>query len=93
VIEHANSAAMHTLSSQQILIEILGWVAMLLILAAYGLLSVGRIGAQSKTYQYMNLLGAAGFVVNSGAKGAYPSAALNVIWIAITLYALYKFRH
>ncbi len=71
-----------------ILIEILGWMAMALIVGAYGLLSSGRLAAESKIYQYMNIAGAAGFIVNSGAKGAYPSAVLNVIWIGISFYAL-----
>ena len=31
---------------------------------------------------------AAGFVVNSGYNGAIPSAALNVIWMGIGLFAL-----
>jgi hypothetical protein len=66
---------------------------MVLILGAYALLSIDKISAQSTTYQYMNLVGAAGFIVNSGARGAYPSVALNVIWIGISVYALYKIRH
>ena len=40
----------------------------------------------------MNILGAAGFVVNSGWNGALPSAAMNVIWIGIGLYALRQRR-
>jgi hypothetical protein len=44
--------------------------------------------AESLTYHLMNMLGAAGFVVNSGWNGALPSAALNVIWIGIGVYAL-----
>ncbi len=73
-------------------IEIVGWTGAALILAAYALLSVGRLHAQSPLYQWMNIFGAAGFVVNSGWNGAYPSAALNVIWIGIGTYALLKHR-
>jgi len=40
----------------------------------------------------MNILGAAGFVVNSGWNGALPSAALNVVWIGIGSYALWQRR-
>jgi hypothetical protein len=74
------------------LIDVLGWAAMVLIVWAYALLSAGRISADSKTYQFMNIAGAAAFIVNSGAKGAYPSAALNVIWIGIGVYALVRPR-
>jgi hypothetical protein len=36
----------------------------------------------------MNIVGAAGFIVNSGWNGALPSAALNVVWLCIGLYTL-----
>ena len=75
-----------------ILIEVVGWSAMILIVGAYALLSAGRIRAESPTYQWLNIAGAAGFIVNSGAKGAYPSAVLNVVWIGIGVYALVRPR-
>lgn len=71
-------------------IEAIGWVAALLILAAYALLSAGRLTARDRSYQWMNVVGAAGFIVNSGWNGAIPSAALNVIWAGIGLAALWK---
>ena len=73
-----------------IVIELIGWAAALLILAAYALLTAGRLEAQSRAYQWMNVLGAAGFIVNSGWNGAIPSAALNVVWAGIGLAALWR---
>ena len=73
-----------------LLIEIVGWSGAVLILAAYGLLSTGKLEARSSTYQLMNVVGAAGFVINSGSKGAYPSAVLNIIWIAIGVFAVLR---
>jgi hypothetical protein len=73
-------------------IEVIGWIGASLILSAYALLSSGRLRAESLTYHLMNMLGAAGFVVNSGWNGALPSAALNVIWIGIGVYALRQQR-
>ena len=69
-------------------IEFTGWAAAILILASYALLSTGRLRAESLTYQLMNIVGAAGFVVNSGWNGAFPSAAMNMIWMDIGLYAV-----
>lgn len=69
-------------------IEVIGWIGATLILAAYALLSTGRLRADSLTYHLMNILGAAGFVINSGWNGALPSAAMNVVWIGIGIYAL-----
>jgi hypothetical protein len=36
----------------------------------------------------MNVLSGAGFIINSGWNGAYPSAFLNVIWMAIGIYGV-----
>jgi hypothetical protein len=73
-------------------VEVIGWSGALLILAAYALLSSGRLKAESLTYHFMNILGAAGFVVNSGWNGALPSAAMNVVWIGIGVYAVRQHR-
>lgn len=73
-----------------IVIEIIGWVAALLILGAYALLTMGRLKAQSPAYQWMNVVGALGFIINSGWNGAIPSAALNVIWMGIGIGALWR---
>lgn len=75
-----------------VIVELIGWCAAVLILAAYILLSLGRIAADSVVYQGLNIAGAAGFVVNSGINGAIPSAALNVVWLGIGLYALHRLR-
>jgi len=73
-----------------IIIEIIGWAGALLILAAYGLLTAGKLQANTRAYQWMNVVGALGFVVNSGWNGAMPSAALNVIWMGIGAAALWR---
>ena len=73
-------------------IEAIGWSGALLILGAYGLISAGKVAARSPLYQLMNIVGAAGFIVNSGWNGALPSAALNVVWLCIGLYTLLRRR-
>jgi hypothetical protein len=73
-------------------IEVVGWIGATLIIAAYALLSAGRLQGDSRLYHWMNIFGAIGFVVNSGWNGAYPSAALNVVWLGIGGYALLKRR-
>jgi hypothetical protein len=73
-----------------ITIEIIGWAGALLILIAYALLTAGKLTANDRAYQWMNVLGAAGFIVNSGWNGAIPSAALNVVWAGIGLAALWR---
>ena len=76
----------------KVLVEIAGWIAAVLILVAYGLLSAGKLTGKSVAYQVMNIVGAIGFVINTGYNGAYPSAVLNVIWVGIGAWALTKIR-
>jgi hypothetical protein len=74
------------------LIETVGWVGALFILAAYILLSIGRLDGRSRTYQWMNVVGSAGFVINSGWNGALPSAVLNAVWLGIGFLTLWQLR-
>ncbi len=62
----------------------------LLILLAYALLSLGKVTGQSALYQGMNVVGAAGFIVNGWWHGAIPSASLNVVWMLIGGFALLR---
>jgi len=62
----------------------------LLILSAYLLLSMEKLTGQSRLYQGMNVVGAAGFVVNGWWHGALPSAALNVLWLMIGAFASWR---
>ena len=73
-----------------IFMEVVGWIGALLILAAYALLSAGRLDARSPAYQWLNVFGAIGFILNSGWNGAWPSAALNVIWVGIGVVTLVR---
>jgi hypothetical protein len=72
----------------QTFVSISGWMAALLILGAYSLLSFGKILPSSWVYQAMNIVGAAGFIINCAYNNAWPSVALNVVWMGIAFYAL-----
>jgi hypothetical protein len=74
----------------EIAVEVVGWIGAALILGAYGLLSAGKLTGQSPLYQWMNVIGAAGFTINGWWHGAVPSAALNVIWMMIGGVALWR---
>ena len=81
------------MSATELIVEIAGWAGAALILAAYLLLSIGRVTGQSVLYQGMNVAGASGFIVNGWYHGAVPSAALNVVWMAIGGIALWRIRN
>ncbi len=53
---------------------------------------MGRLTGQSLVYQSMNVVGAAGFLINGWWHGAFPSAALNAIWLVIGIIALWRIR-
>jgi hypothetical protein len=73
-------------------VDCAGWSAALLILGAYGLISSGKMQARSALYQWMNIIGALGFIINSGWNGAWPSVGLNVVWLGIAVVALLRNR-
>ena len=70
------------------LIELVGWLAAVLMLSAYLLLTSGRLSARSSVYHWLNVLSGAGFVINSGWNGALPSAFINVVWAGIGICGL-----
>ncbi len=71
-----------------LLVDIAGWAGAILILAGYGLLTAGKLTSRDASYQWMNVVGAVGFIINSAWHSAWPSAILNVIWVGIGVVAL-----
>lgn len=78
------------MTAVQLAVEVVGWAGAALILLAYLLISADKLNGQSASYQAMNVVGAAGFVVNGWWHRAIPSTALNVIWMGIGVFALWK---
>lgn len=76
----------------EIAVEVAGWAGASLILLGYLLITAGKLTGQSALYQWMNVAGAAGFIVNGWWHGALPSAVLNVIWLLIGAVALIRLR-
>ena len=72
-------------------VNVLGWVGVVTLLAAYWLVSTQKATGDSRTYQAMNLFGAILVLVNSSYYGAYPSVGVNAAWIAIGAYTLAKY--
>ena len=65
-----------------VLINVIGWIGMALLISAYALVTASRIPATGLAFQLMNLFGG-GFLMNSAWYGAWPSAALNLVWVCI----------
>ena len=75
-----------------LLIDITGWTAMVLILIAYFLITTDKVNSRSFLYQMLNLVGAVFFVVYLTFQKAWPSVALNAIWALIAVFGLYAIR-
>ena len=73
-----------------ILIEILGWIASVLIVGSYALNITGKLPASSKIYVLANIIGGVFFVVNTYFHKAYPSMFVNVVWVIIAIYMISK---
>jgi hypothetical protein len=74
----------------ELLIEMLGWIASVLIVGSYALNITGKLPASSKIYVLANIIGGVFFVVNTYYHKAYPSMFVNVVWVIIAIYMISK---
>jgi hypothetical protein len=75
-----------------IIVNVVGWIGMALLISAYGLVTVGRLHGPDLTFQLMNLVGGSSLMVNTAYYGAWPSAALNFVWVVIGVVGLTRAR-
>lgn len=75
-------------TNHKLLLDIAGWIAAGLLLAAYWLISTKRVEGDSLAYQSLNVVGSILLMANTAYYGAYPSAFVNLIWLGIALYAI-----
>jgi hypothetical protein len=75
-----------------IAIQIAGWSGAAVLLAAYALTSWHKLASDGSAFQIMNISGAAGIALHSGDRGAWASALLNLVWIAVGLAAIVNRR-
>lgn len=80
------------MDARAVAVEAVGWMGTALVLLSYGLLMAHRVTTSTPLYQWMNIFGAVGLTVNGAVNHAYPSMALNVIWLALALYGLRRAR-
>ena len=66
-----------------LLVDFLGWIGSLILIIAYVQNSRNKISAQSSIYQFLNISGSIFLIINTLYYGAYPSSAVNIIWVLI----------
>lgn len=69
--------------------DVFGWIGMILVLVAYGLLSSNKIDT-GKSYQIINLFAAIFMAIGLYPKNAWFSFALQVAWGLIAIVSLVK---
>lgn len=74
----------------EIIIDTVGWLGGILVVIAYFMISSGKTNAKSPLFQALNLVGSIFLIVNTYVKGAYPSTAVNIIWVGIAVYGFYR---
>ncbi len=72
----------------ELLINILGWIGSIEVVAAYALNSSQKIKSDSMTFQMLNLTGAIFLIINSIYKEAYPFTFINTVWAVIAIVAI-----
>ena len=77
-------------TSNDVWIDILGWIGAIALLVAYALISAKRVEGDSTGYQLLNLVGSILLMLNTLYYEAYPSSFLNLFWMGVALYALRK---
>ena len=68
--------------------ELVGWGGALLVLAAYALMTAGRLMSSSARFHWLNFIGAAGLAANGLVHRAWPVVGLEGLWAAIAGIAL-----
>lgn len=73
-------------------INVFGWLGSAAVVSAYALISIDKLDASSRLYQWLNLAGSVGLAVNTGYYRAFPSTAVNIVWLIIAVSALIRIR-
>lgn len=68
--------------------QIIGWMGMILIVAAYFLVSFEILTVQNIWFQLMNIIGSFGIVLVAYSRRDWQPMVLNIIWMIIALVSI-----
>ncbi len=71
--------------------DIIGWIGMILVLAAYILLSTNRI-KNGTAYQLLNLFAGILMAIGLFPKNAWFSFTLQIIWALVAIVSIIKIK-
>ena len=67
--------------------QIIGWIGMILILAAYFLVSFDIVTVHNIWFQLLNIVGSLGLALVAFGRRDWQPMVLNIIWILIAIIA------
>ncbi len=68
----------------------LGWMGMILMILDYLLLAIKRLKFNSLIYNLLNLFGGVGILISAFYAKLWPVVILNIFWIGVAVFAIYK---
>lgn len=71
-----------------LIIQIIGWLGVILCTLGYLLLSTNVIKAESLSFQLLNIIGGLCLVATALETRDLPNAAANLLWMFIGIFAL-----
>jgi hypothetical protein len=74
----------------EIMLDVCGWAGTTAFVAAYYLVSCGKLKVDSVLYQLLNLGGAVAVGLSVFPKNAWPAFGLEIVWGAIALASLIR---
>lgn len=76
---------------KKVFVEIISWIAVVALLVAYFLVSLGLIKV-GILYHIINAFGSVGIIIVSLHKHIYSLVVFNIIWLTVALYAIVKLK-
>lgn len=74
----------------KLLIDILGWIGSVLLIAAYALNSYQKIRSDSYIFLLLNIVAGVFLIIYSWYYTAFANTFINVVWVIIAVPALIK---
>jgi len=74
----------------KLLIDIIGWIGSVLLIAAYALNSYQKIKSDSYIFLTFNIIAGFFLIIYSWYYTAYANTFINVVWVIIAIPALIK---
>ncbi|MEK7202102.1 MAG: hypothetical protein AAB669_01020 [Patescibacteria group bacterium] len=70
--------------------QIIGWYGVTAIIVAFALLNFSVLGTDSLAYQLLNITGSISIIIEALSKKDYQPVALNIAWLLVASYGLWK---